>query len=597
MKIEEAKGLIDQLLKKVEVGVVYYIDDYLSYESLHTIMTYIEETPDDQLRNNITVIPEEIINTKSIDPDIRQKIQSWWDELSDSQREKIICECVPSQEPKVEDQIRQLFDEKCIMCSPSQWENIHSHDCLKKISNKEKVLLLFDQRLDTVANDRGEGRTGLSLAQSFSGHEGVKENSFCGIFSHSFEIDEEFKFRNENHDKLSSWAFPLSKKRISSDGDYALFIDGLNNLFWVNDVDHLSNIAKNIIDETSKKIIEEFNKILPLEFKQIIIDSSTTEGCREIDTLLRLIHIIFQRELQRSLSKDDSYLYNFNQKSECIKQLDAVFPRAFRQNPDIPHYNKDIVNNFFQDETFVPGNVVNKLLMPLQNGDVFYVNNSSFYVLLCQPCTISIRDKGERSGNDTGYFVPLKESKVEGDIDKIVSTALRENITQQTKNELKEKINKTFRINTYSYNIKCSINNKSLCAFMNKFIPIPLSLLDYCTFSDDGKVIINKKCSPNLHKNQKMLNENNTKKFEKLLDLDYLVSGLNEDCHAIIKPKIESWFYSFLLKLGCKPKYENYQYIFPIVRYGHIQDPLASDLLTQLSHYISRAALPSEFDR
>ena len=149
----------------------------------------------------------------------------------------------------------------------------------------------------------------------------------------------------------------------------------------------------------------------------------------------------------------------------------------------------------------------------------------------------------------------------------------------------------------YSYLVKCPINEKYLCASINKYKPINLSLLDYCTFSEDGQVVINKDCSSNLHENQKLLNENHTKLFRESLNLDLLVEGIDEGCHAIIKHKVESWFYTFLTRLGIKSEFDNSRYIFPIKRYGHIQDPLASDLLTQLSHYISRAGLPSEFDR
>ena len=74
------------------------------------------------------------------------------------------------------------------------------------------------------------------------------------------------------------------------------------------------------------------------------------------------------------------------------------------------------------------------------------------------------------------------------------------------------------------------------------------------------------------------------------------MEGLDADCHAIVKRKVESWFYTFLTRIGIKSEFDNSRYVFPIIRYGHIQDPLASDLLTQLSHYMSRAGLPNEFE-
>ena len=131
---------------------------------------------------------------------------------------------------------------------------------------------------------------------------------------------------------------------------------------------------------------------------------------------------------------------------------------------------------------------------------------------------------------------------------------------------------------------------------MNRYFVISLSILDYCTFSEDGQVIVNKDCSSYLHANQKLLCDNHGKQFSKLLDLDQFVEGLGEECRAVIKHRIESWFYVFLTKLGLKSEFENNRYVFPIKRVGHLQDPLASDLLTQLSHYISRAGLPNEFE-
>ncbi len=601
MKLEEGKKLIKSILESVGVSIVYYIDDYLSNDGLQSIITYIEEASEEELQNHASIIPEQIIDTKSFNPDIRDTIQTWWETLSNAKREEVICQCAPSQVSQAESQIQQLFGDKCVMCSPLQWEDKYSSTCLEKIRNGEKALLLFDQRLGAPTIGDGESRTGLSLAQSFSGNEGVKENSYCGIFSQSFGREEEFKFRNENREQLSSWAFPLSKKRMPSDDDYTLFIEGLNNLFWVGYVDNLSDIAKNLIEETSQKISDEFGKILPSEFKQMVIDSSSEEGCREIDTLLRLIHIIFHRELQGALSRTKDGMKAFNHGVEHIKEIDSMVSKSIKKNLQVPSYDAEAIHKFFQDENFIPGNVVNNLLMPLQNGDVFCVNNSSYYVLLCQPCTISIRKNGRRGGNGIGYFVPLEESKAEYSIEKDLAAVLSKNGDAQEKAKVKLRENIHCKLKSaaqgYSYKVKCSINNKSLCASMNKYTPIHLSLLDYSTFSEDGQVVINKECSPNLHQNQKQLNENHAIYFKNIMDLDNLVSGLNEDCHVVVKNKIENWFYSLLTKLGVKPRFENCQYFFPIKRYGHIQEPLSSDLLTQLSHYISRAGLPSEFER
>lgn len=600
MKLEEAKKLVKSLLEGVGVSVIYYIDDYQSFDGLEDISKYIEDKTPEELQLHSDKLPEAILVAKEAGVEMSEVIQSWWDSLSNEKRDKFIKEFVPAKDLHAERDIRKLLGDKCLFCSPDQWDNEYSSACLDRIKKGEKVLLLFDQKIGKGQTAEGQGRTGLSMAQSFSSNDGVKENTYCGIFSQSFEREGEFEFRNKNREELASWAFPLSKKRMPKDNDYTLFIEGINNILWVGYADNLSSMATNLIDETSKKIKEEFGKIMPLEFKQVVIDSSYEEGCREIDTLLRLIHIIFEREIQTALAGSEGRLKAFGDNVKGIKDIDSIVSKKLQKDIQGNRYDAKAVNKFFLDETFIPGSVINQLLMPLQNGDVFCVNNEKFYVLLCQPCTISLRSGGKRGGNGIGYFVPLEEStaesSIEKDIDKLLSKTGDE--IEKAKTKLKENIHEKLlaAAQGYSYKVKCPINEKYLCALINKYTPISLSLLDFCTFSEDGQVIINKECSANLHQNQRLLNERHIKNFKESLNLEHLVEGLDADCHAIVKRKVESWFYTFLTRIGIKSEFDNSRYVFPIIRYGHIQDPLASDLLTQLSHYMSRAGLPNEFE-
>lgn len=600
MKLEEAKKLVKGLLEGVGVSVIYYVDDYQSFDGLEDISKYIEDKTPEELQLHSDKLPEAILVAKEAGVEMSEVIQSWWDSLSNEKRDKFIKEFVPAKDLHAERDIRKLLGDKCLFCSPDQWDNEYSSACLDRIKKGEKVLLLFDQKIGKGQTAEGQGRTGLSMAQSFSSNDGVKENTYCGIFSQSFEREGEFEFRNKNREELASWAFPLSKKRMPKDNDYTLFIEGINNILWVGYADNLSSMATNLIDETSKKIKEEFGKIMPLDFKQVVIDSSYEEGCREIDTLLRLIHIIFEREIQTALAGSEGRLKAFGDNVKGIKDIDSIVSKKLQKDIQGNRYDAKAVNKFFLDETFIPGSVINQLLMPLQNGDVFCVNNEKFYVLLCQPCTISLRSGGKRGGNGIGYFVPLEEStaesSIEKDIDKLLSKTGDE--IEKAKTKLKENIHEKLlaAAQGYSYKVKCPINEKYLCALINKYTPISLSLLDFCTFSEDGQVIINKECSANLHQNQRLLNERHIKNFKESLNLEHLVEGLDADCHAIVKRKVESWFYTFLTRIGIKSEFDNSRYVFPIIRYGHIQDPLASDLLTQLSHYMSRAGLPNEFE-
>ena len=421
-------------------------------------------------------------------------------------------------------------------------------------------------------------------------------NSFCGIFSQEFSIEKEFSFRKEHKDLLDSWAFPLSKSRLSTETDFSLFVEGLKNVLWVNDVDSLNNISASIIESVAGQMKKAFTSINPPEFKQLVINSSLVEGCREIDSLLRLIHIVFDKQIRESFAQSPDKLDTIYNSIERIVRIDSV---ARKETQHI--FEKNIVNSFFQDESYIHGTIINGLLSPLQNGDLFCVNEKEYYVLLCQPCNIAIRSKGRRANDyDIGFLVPLFDREDDDIIDSQLRRvrASEEGIAEETISIVKKELRRFFSNYQSSYSpISCSIDGKRMFAAINKYSTISLSLLDYATFSEDGKVIINKTLSSRLHRNQKQLAKNHLSKFEKMGDYESLLEGLDQDCAITLKPKIKSLILSLLLKLGHKPKYDNSEFVFPIQRIGHLREPYSSDLLIQLSHYISRTGFPGDFGK
>ncbi len=183
MKMDEAKKLIKGLLDKVGVSVVYYIDDYLSYDGLNAIISFIESSKEEDLNGYTALIPEKFIETRQIDSDIRTKIQDWWFSLTHDKQDEVVKACVNNNNSKVENRVQQLLGDICLLCSPNEWTEKYSFACLDKIKAGEKVLLLFDYKFGDSQFSGGEGRNGLGLAQQFSVNEGVKENTYGGILS------------------------------------------------------------------------------------------------------------------------------------------------------------------------------------------------------------------------------------------------------------------------------------------------------------------------------------------------------------------------------------------------------------------------------
>ena len=596
MDIDHARSFINDLLTKTSVAHVYYIDDYLSFDGLKAISTFVEEQHVSVLRELIPSLEDKVLIAKeaAVD-DLSVYVSNWWESLEETEQESILDSCNLQSKGLSEANLKSILGGKCVFCTPEKWESTVSKECLSNITGGEKVLLLFDFKLGMFSTD-GEGRNGISLANSFKNNPIVPANSFCGIFSQEFSIEKEFSFRKEHHEQLGNWAFPLSKDRLAAGADFSLLIEGLKNVFWVSDVDSLNALSADIINSSAQQMVEAFQSINPPELKQLIINSSLNEGRREIDSLLRLIHIIFDKQIRESLTESPDKLNSFLDLIENIVGIDSVANKETRHI-----YEKSIVNSFFQDESYIQGTTINGLLTPLQNGDLFCVNEKQYFILLCQPCNLAIRSKGRRANDyDIGFLVPLFERET----DDVIGTQLRkvrssdESISEETIMSVKKELMEFFSdYPSYNSTISCSIDGKRMYAAINKYSTISLSLLDYATFSEDGKVIINKTLSSRLHRNQKQLAKNHLSKFEKMGDYESLLEGLDQECVITLKPKIKSLVLSLLQKLGIKPNYENSLYIFPIQRIGHLREPYSSDLLIQLSHYISRTGFPGGFDK
>ena len=403
MELDHARNYVDQLLTKAGIKAVYYIDDYLSYDGLKAIASFIEEQPIDVLQALIPTLDEKVLYAKQASvSDLPVYISTWWESLNDTEQDYVLKCCDSQSKGLSEENLKSILGKKCVFCTPEKWESQFSRECLAFIQRGEKVLLLFDFKLGMFSTD-GEGRNGISLANSFKSNPSVPVNSFCGIFSQEFSIEKEFSFRKEHQDLLDSWAFPLSKSRLSTGTDFSLFVEGLKNVLWVNDVDSLNNISASIIESVAEQMKKAFTSINPPEFKQLVINSSLVEGCREIDSLLRLIHIVFDKQIRESLAQSPDKLDTIFNSIERIVEIDSV---ARKETKHI--FEKSIVNSFFQDESYIHGTIINGFLTPLQNGDLFCVNDKAYYVLLCQPCNLAIRSKGRRSNDyDIGFLVPL----------------------------------------------------------------------------------------------------------------------------------------------------------------------------------------------
>src|SRR5690606_17660372 len=141
-------------------------------------------------------------------------------------------------------------------------------------------------------------------------------------------------------------------------------------------------------------------------YNQVIQKSSIKEGVWEVSTLFWLYGILSKEENFNMIS-DSDIRKKFNSSIERIRLID---------NADTGYVSK-ITNQQLIDlrnsELYLNGDLINKLHLPISNGDIFNIKGKLF-VLLVQPCNLAIRAKdtecGSRSKNyNNAFLIPLKE--------------------------------------------------------------------------------------------------------------------------------------------------------------------------------------------
>ena len=592
--LNEAKEIISKLLKATNIYKVYYIDDI--FQDDKEIDEHFEEFSAaievDLSKGHTEDIPDEIIYAGP--NNLEYEVRKWWAEMPLGKKEQMLKKYVSEETEKSAISIQEVMGELCICCPPSIWDEKYKTDAQEKINAGQSILLLFDYALS-------EERNGLQYAEEALALD--TDCAYCGIISNMFSIDNEFQQRDAyKKQNPKYYIYPLSKERLTIDTeDYSAFISGLKNILWVKHIELIKEHTKEIIQNAFDETINQYLDIQPPTYKQIIVDSSFTEGCQEIDTTLRLFQIILDKKIKESITEDTLSLINKN--SDLILDIQAQSD----VNCQYPEVNDQAIS-FIKDERFLDGSIINSIYAPIQNGDIFKINKT-LYILLCQPCNISIRSEGKRGNNDydTGFLVKLDLtknigvskkhtfysvwSKIENELQ---NKGVRPGILQSQKKEL-AKLLELENASNIPLTFKIGNPGKLYTVRLKDFHTFSLSLLDSVSFNKDGKAIINSVTTGRpiwLHRN---LYERQKQIIDQMKDWRQFKHNLNELCYDC------QWLFdikaiSSKLFNGIKYEYsENDQIILPIQRIGHYRRPYSDDLLTQFSHYISRAGFPHPF--
>lgn len=591
--LDQAKEIISKLLKTTNINKVYYIDDIFQDdteidEHFEKFSAAIEVCLS---KGHTEDIPDEIIYAG---PDnLEYEVRRWWAEMPLDKKKQMLKKYVDEETEKSAILIQKVMGELCICCPPSIWDEKYKADAQEKTNAGQYILLLFDYSLS-------KGRNGLQYAEEALNL--YTDRAYCGIISSKFRIDNEFQQRDDyKKHNPKHYIYPLSKDRLLIDSeDYSAFISGLKNILWVKHIEIIKNRTGEIIKTAFDETLNQYLDIQPPTYKQIIIDSSFTEGCQEIDTTLRLFQIILDKKIKESITEDTLSLIN--------KNSDLILDIQNQSNVDSSHpkVNKQAAD-FIKDERFLDGSIINTLYAPIQNGDIFKIEDN-LWILLCQPCNISIRKNGDRSNKyDTGFLVQLmptdkvtstssKLDQICKDIKKMLPQNKKEENAQVLNSYKKEIQHILASKDQLNYSLSFEIENVEYTAQLNTFQTMSLSLLDNVSFNKEGKAIIDfteVDLPQGLHRNLSKRHQNIKAEFKDWRQIKENANNLCYDCQWLFD--MNAIFSKYFNGIKYEYSENNQDIILPIQRIGHYRRPYSDDLLTQFSHYISRAGFPHPF--
>jgi len=288
--------------------------------------------------------------------------------------------------------------------APTDWEKTTKSTVLRKSQDGEHVLCLFDQNLSWANGFTAEGpKSGAGLIQQLTELDESK-NIICGLITHTItEIQNEIPRWREISEqygiKLDRF-LPLAKVRLH--GDPEIFADGVKktalNLFC-------EGIKMLGIDAISNAVNQSLDKIKGLDvydFEYMVLRSSYDSDEWEANALIRLFQVFHKDEIWRTLN-NPANASNFNALVRKARPIALISTIA---NKELNYQN---ISSIRHDELYIDESAI--AFSPLELGDVFEFTgvdgNKKKYVLLTQPCDLTVRKNKDGNRNNPNLVVPL----------------------------------------------------------------------------------------------------------------------------------------------------------------------------------------------
>lgn len=438
-----------------------------------------------------------------------------------------------------------------IFMEPSDFSDEYIERLKSEVNNDSQVLLLMDKEFE------GQQHGGEALLKK------IDDNQFvhCGLFSGKFTVEDEINEWKERG--FSATVYPLSKKRILEESEERI-IEGIRNILWLNHISKMKNDAIEVFEKSIKNTCERFKNMDPASFDSAIVKTSQEEGCWEYVTLNRILMVLLESSIHSKVVEEN----NFPKIQEDLSLL-----RESSSFCSDEYIDKTWLKDLRNCELYTSGLYINKTYSPVANGDIFLINKKK-YILLFQPCSLSIRQDGKRSrGLPSAYVIEIKHKTKD-------TQTLKEKDTQKLK-EIEVPLENSKDLEFHYVNLA-------------SFERICLDVVDMVSFNSEGKATIDifkEECPID---EKKLLQPNMLMRYSKLVKYwKKLIPFLKTYSKGEAKDSAKYFLKSCFLTL---PTLNGENVVeFPITRVERYNELLSQVLYSKLMNYMSRIAVPNDY--
>lgn len=308
------------------------------------------------------------------------------------------------------------------------------------------------------------------------------------------------------------------------------------------------------------------------------------EGCHASERLLRLMQSRSSDELSfkvRETCKNNS----------SIKLLDSFGSKWYKAFLESNGALSKIDNRSLSyKDAYISGQDLAMHRMPTYLGDIYEISGlttgSDFYILLHQPCNISVRNDGKRKTGEQGLvlakLIEYKKNKKDP-----------KRISQSTIS-----LPSPFKMENNASDLSSGQGSRFYYVDFLDYLYLPPWLLDLCVYNDEGKAITfgeNGLSDGPLEYGWKLrgkeiltIIKDKSERYRELIQKDKLQEG-----DEIAKLLCLAVFGLSELKWDIKHDASG-QYDFCIKRVARLRSNMAEGILTEFARYQSRAAYPSQ---